>query len=107
RQELENIFRPQLDRAMEFVTYCMRGSRLRELGHPPPEELRKIPFSDLAREFDSVLLAGGMSQIPLVSALMQMRFEHAQIEHVRDSGTVGARRPQHAIVSGLVHDPET
>lgn len=107
RQELENIFRPQLDRAMEFVTYCMRGSRLRELGHPSPAELRRIPFGDLASEFDGVLLAGGMSQIPLVDSLMQAKFVRARIEHVKDSGAAGARRPQHAIVSGLVHDPDT
>lgn len=107
RQELENIFQPQLDRALEFATYCMRASKLRELGHAPPDVLRKTSFSELAGEFDSVLLAGGMSQIPLVGSLMQTRFMRARIEHVTDRGAAGARRPQHAIVSGLVHDPDT
>lgn len=107
RQELENQFLPQLERALDFVTYCLRGAKLRESGHLSPATLRQVDFRELAKDVDQVVLAGGMSQIPLVGALMQARFPRARIDHSSEGHVVGPRRPQHAIVAGLVHDGDT
>lgn len=107
RQELENLLRPQLEHALELVTYCLRGAKLRESGHMSPATLRRLSLVDLAEEIDQVVLAGGMSQIPLVSSLLQAKFPGARVDHASEGRLVGRPRPQHAIVAGLVHDADT
>lgn len=107
RAELEREFRRQLDAALCYVTAALRAARLREKNHLPPAELRKLSEDELDPAVEYVLLAGGMSRIPLVEEELQRRFFQARVESVSDSTSGGIEGPQHLVAAGLICDPGT
>jgi hypothetical protein len=107
RAELENAFRGQLSAAVEYVMAALRAARLRENDAPTPQELMATREEFLVGQVNFVLLAGGMSQIPLVGDELQRRLPSARVERIeaRRGGTL--RGPQDLVAAGLVHDPAT
>ncbi|WP_098009615.1 Hsp70 family protein [Streptomyces sp. sk226] len=97
RQRLENAFRPQLDRALEFVRAALCEARLRRREAPDLEALARMPLAELAGDVDYVLLAGGMSQIPLVRAEFLRVFPQARVEYDQSLET-----PEESVATGLV-----
>lgn len=105
RAELEREFRPQLHEALGSITGALRESRLREKNPPSPVELRALDEHALDGTVDFVLLAGGMSRVPVVADALQSRFSGARVETVEGSGDGGVQNSQHLVVAGLIHDP--
>ncbi|MET7419738.1 Hsp70 family protein [Dactylosporangium sp. NPDC005555] len=95
KEQLEEAFRPQLNRALTLVWAAIRAARLTERGGRSPEQLRAVDPIDLAQDIDYVLLAGGMSRIPYVEQQIGQAFPRAQ---VFDNAGVAA---DEAIVAGL------
>lgn len=96
RERLEALFAPQLNTALELTLAAVRAARLRLPGSASPQALRRLTADELAGDIDYVLLAGGMSQIPLVQERLQQQFPKAEVEfdHSLDS-------PAESVVSGL------
>ena len=80
RAQLEEAFEPQLARAEQMVWAALRAAKLTEEFAPKegvparaeisamkPEELRRLGPEELAKDVKYVVLAGGMSRIPLVA----------------------------------------
>lgn len=97
REQLEEQFAEQLNRAEGLTWHVVRESFLTHETHRSPQELRAIPNAQVARGVDRVLLAGGMSQIPAVRERLEGMFPHAQVY-----STAGKRlSADEAIVAGL------
>jgi hypothetical protein len=105
RGELEREFREQLEIATNRTISVLRLAKLREKDPLSAVELRRLQADDLAPSVDFVLLAGGMSQVPLVGERMQELFPAARIERITPRERGALRSPQHLIVGGLVFDP--
>ncbi len=98
RAQLEEAFEPQLTRAEQMVWAALRAARLTEEFAPKedvparaevsamkPEELRRLGPEDLARDVKYVVLAGGMSRVPLVARRLGEMFPEAELyERVGD-----------------------
>ncbi|WP_435604990.1 Hsp70 family protein [Streptomyces bacillaris] len=97
RERLEAAFRPQLDRALEFVRAALCEARLRRRTTPDLKSLARMSIEELAGDVDYVLLAGGMSQIPLVGEEFLRFFPHAQVEYDQSLET-----PEESVATGLV-----
>ncbi len=95
REQLEEVFRPQLDRAEHLVWAALRAALLTVRGSGAPDELRRRGPAELVKDINYVLLAGGMSRIPYVERRIGALFPHAQ---VFDNAGVAA---DEAIVAGL------
>ena len=94
REQLEAAFRPQLEKAMEFVFNVIKMSMARE-HHADYGLIRSLKEERLASEIHHILLAGGMSRIPLVSEELGQRLDK---NPVVDPGLVD---PEKSVVSGL------
>ncbi|WP_458244319.1 Hsp70 family protein [Streptomyces sp. MAI_2237] len=97
RERLEAAFRPQLDRALEFVRAALCEARLRRRMTPDLKSLARMSIQELAGDVDYVLLAGGMSQIPLVREEFLRYFPHARVEYDQSLET-----PEESVATGLV-----
>ncbi|MFJ3209176.1 Hsp70 family protein [Streptomyces flaveolus] len=97
RQRLEEAFSPQLDRALQHVRAALCEARLRRRTTPDLESLARVPIEELARDVEYVLLAGGMSQIPLVREEFLRLFPHARVEYDQSLET-----PEESVATGLV-----
>ncbi|MGW5463728.1 Hsp70 family protein [Streptomyces sp. NPDC003996] len=97
RERLERAFRPQLDRALQHVRAALCERRLRRRTVPDLDALVRTPLEELARDVEYVLLAGGMSQIPLVREEFVRIFPHAQVEYDQSLDT-----PEESVATGLV-----
>jgi hypothetical protein len=97
RGRLEEAFRPQMLEALEYVRAALCEARLRRRTTPDIERLKRMPLRELATDVQHVLLAGGMSQVPLVRRLFEENFPHAQVEFDRS-----LESPEQSVVSGLV-----
>ncbi|MGI5243251.1 Hsp70 family protein [Dactylosporangium sp. CA-139066] len=95
KEQLEEAFRPQMDRVLMLVWAAIRAARLTERGGRSPAQLRAVNPAELAKDVDYVLLAGGMSRIPYVEQRIGQEFPQAQ---VFDNAGVAA---DEAIVAGL------
>ena len=95
REELEAAFRPQLDEAEQLIWAVLRAARTTYLQGHTPDEIRKMPRSQLAAEIDYVLLAGGMSRVPAVSERLGDMFPRADIY------TTAGVDPQELVAAGL------
>ncbi|GGM27791.1 Hsp70 family protein [Dactylosporangium sucinum] len=95
KEQLEEAFRPQMDRALAMIWAAVRAARLTERGGRSPEQLRATSPAELAQDIDYILLAGGMSRIPYVERRIGRAFPRAQ---VFDNAGVAA---DEAIVAGL------
>ncbi|WP_073950395.1 Hsp70 family protein [Streptomyces kebangsaanensis] len=97
RQRLEKAFRPQLNEALEYARAALCEARLRRRTTPDIERLIRMPLSELAADVQHVLLAGGMSQVPLVRQAFEGMFPHAQVGFDR-----ALESPEQSVVTGLV-----
>ncbi|MFB7554471.1 Hsp70 family protein [Streptomyces brevispora] len=97
RQRLEDAFGPQLNEALEYVKAALCEARLRRRTTPEIEDLARMRLRDLAQDVRHVLLAGGMSQVPLVRQVFEEAFPHARVGFDRSLGT-----PEESVVTGLV-----
>jgi molecular chaperone DnaK (HSP70) len=104
RARLEELFEPQLSRAEQLLWAALRAARLTEdldpAGRGPvsvtPESLRRLGPADLAADVRYVVLAGGMSQIPVVARRLAELLPKAEV-HER----VGDFQPDELVVAGL------
>jgi molecular chaperone DnaK (HSP70) len=104
RVQLEEAFEPQLDRAEQMIWAALRAARLTEEFAPgraeisatTPDELRKLGPDELARDVKYVVLAGGMSRIPLVARRLGELLPKAEL-HER----VGDYLADEVVVAGL------
>ncbi|MEV6378117.1 Hsp70 family protein [Streptomyces sp. NPDC051773] len=99
RQRLEEAFRPQMEEALEFVRAALCEARLRRRTTPDIARLARMPLSELATDVQHVLLAGGMSQVPLVRQAFEKEFPHAEVGFDR-----ALESPEQSVVTGLVVD---
>ncbi|MEV7861568.1 Hsp70 family protein [Streptomyces hirsutus] len=97
RRRLEEAFRPQMEEALEYVRAALCEARLRRRTTPDIARLARMPLSELATDVQHVLLAGGMSQVPLVRQLFKEAFPHAKVEFDR-----ALESPEQSVVTGLV-----
>lgn len=85
-----------------LIANVVKGTLLRRYGRIPPYEIRTDPRFDfasvLAPEIDYVVLAGGLSRIPLFARELQRTFPRAKLI------TLG--NPQEAVVRGLCYGQE-
>lgn len=100
RARLEEAFRPQMREALEYVRAALCEARLRRRTAPDIERLKRTPLRELAADVQYVLLAGGMSQVPLVRRLFEESFPDAQVGF-----DPSLESPEQSVVNGLVvHD---
>ncbi|MCC5953695.1 MAG: Hsp70 family protein [Acidimicrobiia bacterium] len=95
RSDLDSVFAPQLERAIQLTHGVLRGAELRVRGSDPAS-IKRQPIDSLVRSVDHVLLAGGMSRIPSVGMRLSQEFPHAH--QARDPLI---DHPEEAVVSGL------
>ncbi|WTW98269.1 Hsp70 family protein [Streptomycetaceae bacterium NBC_01309] len=81
RDALDEMFTPQLNRALEQVRAVLCAARLRREQIPDIKELASTRLEVLADDVSHVLLAGGMSQIPLVRRRITDLFPAAQVAY--------------------------
>jgi hypothetical protein len=102
RLQLEEAFDPQLSRAEQMVWAALRAARLTgepgaaDTGAVTPDELRRLSPMELANDIAYVVLAGGMSRIPLVASRLSDMFPKAEL-HER----VGDFLADEVVVAGL------
>ncbi|MCF4122010.1 Hsp70 family protein [Antribacter sp. KLBMP9083] len=82
RESLDDIVRPQLDRAHRFVVATLRAARLAERGESSMSAVRSIPESAILDTVDYVLLAGGMSRTPAIAEYLRDRFTEAELHEI-------------------------
>jgi Hsp70 protein len=101
REELEDAFRPQLQRAMETVWWALRAALMSQVASRTlsislsPSQARAKSEKELAAGIDYVLLAGGMAKVPAVLNRLSAYF-HADRIYVGAGG-----EPSQAIATGL------
>ncbi|WP_449060670.1 Hsp70 family protein [Planomonospora algeriensis] len=108
REQLVDAFRPQLDKAEDYILFALRSAKMTETVPLPdggtrthsPEDLRRLGLEKLIHEIKYVVLAGGMSRIPYVGERLGKLFPQAEI-----FDTTGVA-PEEAIVAGLANTTE-
>lgn len=95
RERLEEVFRPQMENAVDRVWAALRAARLTEEFAASPSELRAVEPDELSKDIKYVLLAGGMSRVPYVMRRLGELLPRAEI--FDDVGLP----PDEAIVAGL------
>ena len=99
REQLEDVMRPQLDRAWSLVVSTLRASYLTRAEGAVTSALRGIPEEALTAKIHHVLLAGGMSRTPAVEKFLAWKMPKARIHTFP-----GRSGPQEAIVAGLAEN---
>ncbi len=64
RDELNEIFQPQLDRAEQYIAAALRVARMVEEAAGSAYEISRLPVDALVSSVDVVVLSGGMSRVP-------------------------------------------
>jgi len=79
RQELEEIFRPQLEKLVACTEDAIREAKMK---HPLADlnVIMREEIQDIGKEVNFVVLAGGMSQIPIITTALQKIMPDAHIE---------------------------
>jgi molecular chaperone DnaK (HSP70) len=95
RLQLEEVFTPQLKRLMACTEDSLREAKMKLLSADNNAIMRE-EISVIGSEVDFVVLAGGMSQIPIVSTELQKRMPNAKIEYA-----ISRERATEAIVEGV------
>jgi actin-like ATPase involved in cell morphogenesis len=81
RAQLEDAFEPQINASMVEVRNCIREARLRDKGAgDTAAAVKKLSNDALANDVNYVLLAGGMSVVPIVRETLQRAFPQARID---------------------------
>ena len=95
RLQLEAVFEPQLKRLMACAEDALREAKMKLLSADNNAIMRE-EISAIGKEVDFVVLAGGMSQIPIISTELQKRMPNAVIEYA-----ISRERATEAIVEGV------
>jgi hypothetical protein len=95
RQQLEDVFAPQMDRAELCVSAALRAARLTGLAAGTAHEIMRTPLEALTAEVDVVVLSGGMSQIPYVAMRLREMFPRTTTVEL------ASRSPEDAVSLGL------
>jgi hypothetical protein len=94
RDQLNEVFQPQMERAEATVELALRVARITELADTA-RDIARMPLDDLVQGIDVVLLSGGMSRIPYVKERMEWLFEAStRVE-------LAADQPENAVAVGL------
>jgi molecular chaperone DnaK (HSP70) len=97
REQLNEVFSDQMDRAELYVAAALRAARLAERSAGSAYDLLRTPIKKLAEGVDIVVLSGGMSHIPYVAQRMRELFPaSARIE-------MATTRPEEAVAVGLAN----
>ncbi len=96
RDQLNEIFEPQLDRAEHYVAAALRIARMAEDDHGSAFEIARLPIETLAAGINVVVLSGGMSRVPYVRQRLRELFPDAVVEVAADS-------PEDAVAHGLAN----
>ena len=94
-EQLEEAFRPQLERAWGLVMNTLKAAYLARRNGAVPAELRAMDDREFTRSVSHVLLVGGMSRIPAVGRFLGGRLREAKIHTFAGAG------PQEVVASGL------
>ena len=98
REQLNDVFTPQMERAEDAVGLALRIARI--IDGASASEIARMPMDDLVQGIDVVLLSGGMSHIPYVRQRMQWLFESStRVELATDA-------PETAVAVGLARAGE-
>ena len=97
-EELEEAFRPQLEAAWNLVTSTLRAAYLAREKGAVPSQLRSVPEDQLTDGVTHVLLAGGMSRVPVVAKFLGRHFPRARFQEFANRGG------QESIVAGLAEN---
>ncbi len=95
RAQLEEVFEPQLKRLLACTEDALREAKMKLLSSDNNAIMRE-EISVIGKEVDFVVLAGGMSQIPIISTELQKRMPNAVIEYA-----ISRERATEAIVEGV------
>lgn len=95
RSSLEELFEPQLQRAVRLTMSAVRGGLLRVLQPESPTAIRQLAWSDASADIEHVALVGGLSQVPVVQRALRTSFPDARVALVAD--------PQESVARGLTH----
>lgn len=94
RDQLNEAFQPQLERAEEAIALALRVARITERAGSA-YDIARLPTDELVQGVDVVLLSGGMSRIPYVGQRLRWLFGPGpRIEPALDP-------PENAVVVGL------
>ncbi|MBB5869652.1 molecular chaperone DnaK (HSP70) [Allocatelliglobosispora scoriae] len=74
RDQLDEAFEPQMDRAELYVGAALRAARLTERGAASAHDVLRMSIDELVEDVDVVVLSGGMSQIPYVAQRLAALF---------------------------------
>ena len=101
--DLEMVYRPDLDRAINCVKTTIRETYLKNMNHNSEEMsvFAKTPIEEIAKDIHFVVLAGGMSQIPIIKEELRKILPDAISEHVTE-----AHEATEAIVKGVANRNE-
>jgi hypothetical protein len=99
REQLNEVFQPQMERAEDAVALALRIARIAEFSESA-YDIARVPVDELVRGVDVVLLSGGMCRIPYIRQRMQWLFEPST------TVTLACDPPENAVVVGLARAGE-
>ena len=107
-EDLESCFKPQMERAMHLIDSCLRDARLRSEKSATRDSVAKIPFDELAKDVQTVVLVGGMTQISMVTKVLTERIPHVEVISQRQFD-LRNRGPEETVALGLAasKDPQS
>lgn len=95
RDQLNEVFSPQMDRAEQYVAAALRVARLTEQAPATAYDIARTSVDTLVENVDVVVLSGGMSRVPYVAERMRWFFPPAtRVE-------LASAEPEHAVALGL------
>jgi len=102
QETLNEALAPLVADMHRLIANVVKGTLLRRYGRITPHEIRTDPRFDfasiLAPEIDYVVLAGGLSRIPLFARELERTFPQAKL--------ITLENPQEAVVRGLCYGQE-
>jgi molecular chaperone DnaK (HSP70) len=99
REQLNDAFAEQMDRAESAVLLALQIARLAEPTAGPVSAIVRTPVETLVNSVDVVVLSGGMSRIPYVAECLRRLFPSTtRVE-------LAAPEPENAVVLGLAQAP--
>ena len=79
RLQLEEVFKPHLQQLLACTEDALREAKMK-LANADVNKILREDITVIGSEVDFVVLAGGMSQIPIISTELQKRMPKAKIE---------------------------
>jgi len=97
RQQLESVFEPHLAKLLACTEDSLREAKMK-LANADINAIMREDIRTIGKEVDYVVLAGGMSQIPIIATELQKRMPNAKIEFA-----VSKENATSAIVEGVAN----